>query len=219
MLICLGVAAIPLDLLIARNFNSQTAGKLHELLVVGEAFGGGAGALVIACLLWAVAPQDRCRIPRLLVAGWGAGITANLIKLMVARMRPFYFLLSESSGTVGDTFRGWLTWGEGGSQLQSFPSAHSAVAFGLLVALLRYYPRARPIFIAIAIAAGLERMLEGAHYLSDVLCGAGVGWLAGTACFKGTWLSLGFDALEHRWSQGLPMDTDAATRKPLGRTI
>src|SRR5262245_52537073 len=80
VLICLGAAAIPLDLLIARNFNSQTAGKLHELLLVGEAFGGGAGALVIACLLWAVAPQDRRRIPRLLVAAWGAGLTANLIK-------------------------------------------------------------------------------------------------------------------------------------------
>jgi membrane-associated phospholipid phosphatase len=41
-----------------------------------------------------------------------------------------------------------------------------------------FIPRWRVAFLVIAAGVGLERLLEDAHYLSDVVAGAGLGVLA-----------------------------------------
>jgi len=44
-----------------------------------------------------------------------------------------------------------------------------------------------------------HRIEAGAHYLSDVLCGAAVGVIVATACLKAGRLARWFDRLEERW--------------------
>jgi len=59
----------------------------------------------------------------------------------------------------------------------SFPSGHSAAAFGGAWLITRHYPRLAPLWYAIAAAVGFSRVYLGAHYPGDVLSGAAAGSL------------------------------------------
>lgn len=67
------------------------------------------------------------------------------------------------------------------AQRHSFPSGHSASAFGGAWLLGSYYPRLRPFFYFIALVVAFCRVYVGAHYPSDVVAGAvsGIGLAAG----------------------------------------
>jgi membrane-associated phospholipid phosphatase len=202
-LIALGVAVVPLDLTVFEWFKDKKVREaLSEILVVFEAFGNGAGLPCFAWLIWLLAPRDRLRLPRLLTASLAAGLMADAIKMLVCRTRPVCFSLQQPLGVVSDTFHGCLMFGAGGSGMQSFPSAHAALAFGMVVALTCLYPAGKPLFVALGVAVGLQRVIVGMHYVSDVFCGAGLGWLVGYACCHGTILARAFDALERRWALG-----------------
>ena len=54
----------------------------------------------------------------------------------------------------------------------SFPSGHSAAAFGGAWLLSRHFPRLTPLLYAIAALVGFSRVYLGAHYPGDVLSGA-----------------------------------------------
>jgi membrane-associated phospholipid phosphatase len=60
----------------------------------------------------------------------------------------------------------------------SFPSGHATCAFATAAALAVLYPRWRWAFYAVAAVTGVERVVERAHYLSDVVAAAGVGILS-----------------------------------------
>jgi membrane-associated phospholipid phosphatase len=227
-LIALGVAAVPFDLTVFQWFKDKTVrDALNEILVVCEAFGNGAGLPCFVCLIWLLAPRDRPRLPRLVTAALAAGLAADAIKMLVCRMRPVCFNLQQPSGAVSDTFHGCFMFGAGGSSMQSFPSAHAALACGMALALTRLYPAGRPLFLVMGVAVCLQRVVVGMHYLSDVLCGAALGWFVGYACCYGTILARGFDALERRWAGGRvaapcppgtpALDRSTAAERSLGR--
>jgi membrane-associated phospholipid phosphatase len=67
------------------------------------------------------------------------------------------------------------------SRYHSFPSGHAATAFAVAAALSQAVPGRRRAWLAIAGSVGLSRILLNAHFLSDVLGGALVGWWAGEA--------------------------------------
>jgi membrane-associated phospholipid phosphatase len=64
----------------------------------------------------------------------------------------------------------------------SFPSGHECSAWALAAAIAVLYPRASSIFFALAVAVGIERVMENAHYCSDVVAAVSVAtfgcWLA-----------------------------------------
>lgn len=64
------------------------------------------------------------------------------------------------------------------------------LAFATATCLARYYPRLWPVFYGLACLVGLERVLEVAHHVSDVVAAAGLG----IAC------SLGCMALLRQWA-------------------
>jgi membrane-associated phospholipid phosphatase len=86
-----------------------------------------------------------------------------MIKLAVRRGRPdptdgLYALVpwtgSWSTGALG------------------FPSTHAVVAFAGAFAMARLSPRSAPIWLALGAGCALTRLLDGKHFLSDVVAAA-----------------------------------------------
>ncbi len=98
-----------------------------------------------------------------------AGALAEILKIVVRRERP-----AVHDGLYG--FRPWdeRTWSAGGL---AFPSSHTAVAFGGAAMLARLFPRARWIGFALAAGCAVTRVLHRAHFVSDIVFAAGLGWL------------------------------------------
>ena len=105
----------------------------------------------------------------------------GLIKWIAGRTRPFH--LTDENGAARlapfdlSPFRGGLP-GLLVSKNLCFPSGHAALAFATAEALAILYPRARWTFYLVAALVGVERILENAHYVSDVV-GAAILGIAG----------------------------------------
>jgi membrane-associated phospholipid phosphatase len=98
------------------------------------------------------------------------GLLNDLVKLIAGRPRPNFAAASPAPFTFGYEF-------------QSFPSGHTAVAFGLALSLALLWPRWRWPLVIFALAIAASRMVLSAHYLADVLGAALLAWLTVT------WLS------------------------------
>lgn len=100
----------------------------------------------------------------LLIASSGlSGLAAELLKLVVGRMRPDQYGLYK--------FKPFLSGFIDGSNL-GMASSHTAVSFGGAFMVLRLFPAAAPVALFVAAGCGLTRLLSGAHFLSDVTVGA-----------------------------------------------
>lgn len=108
------------------------------------------------------------------------GVAAELLKLVFRRLRP-----GELGAYAFRPFseRPFSTGGLG------LPSSHALVAFGAAAVLARMFPRARWVWWALAWGCGLSRVAAGAHFLSDVVVAAVVGWLVGVLLWR--WLPAG----------------------------
>jgi len=108
-----------------------------------------------------------------LVVGSAAGGMAEVVKILVRRLRP-------SAGAGEYLFRPWSerTFSTAGLGM---PSSHVLVAFGALAMLVRLFPRARPVWYLLAAGCAWSRVAAGAHFLSDVTVAAVLG--IGTAEF------------------------------------
>jgi membrane-associated phospholipid phosphatase len=103
---------------------------------------------------------------------WSAavgGLVAEVLKLLLRRERP-----EVHAGEYG--FRAFFerTWSTAGLAL---PSSHALVAFAGAAMLARLYPRARWVGYVLAAGCGVTRVLTHAHFLSDVVMAAGLGWV------------------------------------------
>ena len=101
------------------------------------------------------------------------GAVAELMKIVIRRERP-----ALHDGLYG--FRPWdeRTWSGAGL---SFPSSHTMVAFAGAAMLARCFPRARWVGYALAAGCALTRVLARAHFVSDVVLAAGLGWIVAWA--------------------------------------
>jgi membrane-associated phospholipid phosphatase len=175
----LAAAALPMDLPLSRVCRrGDLPGDLVRLVNLSEVFAHGAGVAMILLTAWALDPLRRRRLALVAAGAYGAGLAANVLKLLVARSRPHAF---GDGDAVFDTFQAWLPflpgrltvpWNHG---VQGFPSAHAATAVGLAIGLSALYPRGRWLFFAFACLASFQRITAGAHFLSDVLAGAALG--------------------------------------------
>lgn len=174
----LGVMCLAVDLPVAQFFQAKHLPKfLREVLDISETFGHAVGVGAIALAIFVVDASRRALIPALLLGAYGGGLTADLIKVCITRIRPRNMDLAAS--TLWDTFGK-----QSGNDSHSFPSAHTATAFGLAVVLSGMYPRGRWLFFLFAVLTGLHRMECSAHYPSDVCAGAAVGWIIGQAALS-----------------------------------
>ncbi len=166
-------------------------GDLRRELELLQQFGSPTTMIACALLIWRL---DPARLRRMLDWLLAAGLTwAAVFALKVALGRPrpkfagehLHFLGSWSSRVVkeGDPPRhSWEVFADDVAEIWSMPSSHTAFAVVAAVCLSRMYPRLRPVAIGMAVLVGLCRVLFRAHYPSDVLMGAAIGYVVAELC-------------------------------------
>ena len=103
---------------------------------------------------------------------WSAalgGIVAELLKLAFRRERP-----GLTDGV--HVLRPWSEQPFSTAQL-GLPSSEVAVAFAAAAALARLFPEAQALWYALAAGCALTRVASGAHFMSDVILAALVGYV------------------------------------------
>ena len=111
----------------------------------------------------------------LLMSGPLVGIGYLLIKWIAGRKRPVIIAAPFDFHPFAGGLHG-LIHAESGL---SFPSGHTSLAFATATCLAAALPRWAVLFFLGASAVAAERVLENAHYSSDVVAGAGLGVLCG----------------------------------------
>lgn len=111
-----------------------------------------------------------------MIASTLAGMTVNLSRLTTGRTRPR--AVAEQGWYGPKHGEKWLI---GEADFNSFPSGHTATAFGFAGVFLFAAPEWGLIAIALASAVAISRILLGAHHPSDVITAAtlalGIAWL------------------------------------------
>lgn len=194
VLVSLLIRWFDLDLRIASLFFDPSSGGFPHYdippwnwiyrLGVYPAFVIGVGGAVIAAgtwLLgrWPLTQRSGLFLAFLLALGPGLVVNAGL-KNFWGRPRPYE--VREFGGP-----RRFLQVGEIGavaSSNSSFPSGHAAVAFYLLAPAFLVPPRRRGLMIALfaigvgyGLCMGLTRVVQGGHFVSDVLWSGGMVYL------------------------------------------
>lgn len=183
--------ALSVDIAVANVFeHKQLPEFLHQQLVdaleICETFGHGTGVFLIVVAVCVIDRSNRRLFPWILAGAWGSGMMANVVKLLIHRTRPVHSGLQMKDVSVWDTFSRVANPDQ---PMQSFPSAHTATAFGLAMMLGTLYPHGRWLFFVFAVLVGMQRIAASAHFPSDVLAGASIGWIVGTVCAYSMMLS------------------------------
>ncbi len=104
----------------------------------------------------------------LFVSVAATGLLVNIPKYVFARTRPR--VLFRDDVYTFEFFKA-------GSDFTSFPSGHTTTAVTVALVLGTLFPKARWYLYTVAALVGIERVLLGSHYPSDVLAGALLGGL------------------------------------------
>lgn len=198
VLIALGILAMSIDVPLSRKLVKDDALLfMDKALEAVEPFGHAVSVVLLIGGIFVCDVARRRALPRVLASALGAGIAADILKLMVSRVRPYDY---DLAGGVFDSFRGWLPGILGPRAGGSFPSAHVATATGLAVALCTLFPRGRWWFVMVTGLVAMQRVETGAHFLSDACWGAAVGYGFALLLFRPGVISAWFDRWEiHGW--------------------
>lgn len=194
-LVCAFICLIWIDAPVGRYFvyhspHKEVTNFFHAAEEFGTPYGQG---MALLCIAAASGWKDR-RVVRIFVGTCAGGMAANGVKMLFARQRPLTVDFVNQS--MVDTFAGFLPLTSLGSRFQSFPSSHTASAFAFAALLSWAYPRGRGMFLLAAAFVGIHRIIVSAHFPSDVLTGAAIGYLVGWAFTLPTWLPRQFERFE-----------------------
>lgn len=192
-LIALGLAAVPLDGAV-RDFlwTRRVGGDVKRELEFLQQFGAISSIVLVSLVILLLDPADARlkwrRITDIAVAATLSGLVGNLLKMFLGRPRPLFddpmHLLGPlgkypvESGTGGvRLMSAWEMGAKGVSDLWSMPSSHAMAGACLAFCLATLYPKLRALCVGLAVIVCSARVLLNAHYVSDVLIGAALGWL------------------------------------------
>lgn len=192
LLIVGGLAIMPLDVMLSRVFmDGLMPGELRAIFRRAEVFGHAYGIAGIAITIYLLDVSNRVRLPRLILNALAAGLSADLLKVMIWRLRPRGY---DWDG--GPTFLGTIFTSEHwelsyllDSDRHSFPSAHTATAVAMAMTLSWMYPKGRMWFAVLAFLCAMNRIDGGAHFPSDVFFGAAVGYVVTDHCFRSKYVN------------------------------
>jgi membrane-associated phospholipid phosphatase len=172
-LVALAAAVFWLDGPVARWAHRAAIDKDHAGNHVLKMAGDWRFTLAVALALIAWHAHGWRAAGLLALSAVTGGILYSLCKWSVGRQRPVVLI----DPLAFSPFRsGWS--GLFDEPNLSFPSGHTCLAFATAACLGICVPRWRFLFFALAAVVGVERVAENAHYLSDVLAGAGLGTLS-----------------------------------------
>lgn len=186
-LVCVGCCfslALWLDLTLSGSRNGEAIpGDIRRIVELSEIFAHGFGAALVLIVIWQLLPDYRNRLRTFAAIIFVPGLVAQGIKRVIARRRPISYQgdTPEDSvfpNSIADTWAGFSPNGE--YIYESFPSAHATGAIALAIGLSWLFPRGKYIFFTLAFLASFQRISSGAHWVSDVVAGAG---LAIVVCF------------------------------------
>lgn len=148
-------------------------GDLVREFMFLEQFGQWACSLLVIAAVLLIDRLGRRRALALGIACLVTALASYLLKDLLGRPRPMTEIFDGM--LAGD--RAWQFGGPAmgfthGSAWGSFPSAHTTGAFALACGLAWFYPRARGLFMMLALITAAQRVLHNAHYVSDVVGGA-----------------------------------------------
>ena len=169
-------------------------------------------AVVIAVPLAVIFGSTRLRLCALfmvLVVALGDPLVVGTIKDAVQRPRPFVVVKdAHLFGEIGKGYVQPLPDGSlpPGTNVHSFPSAHSANWFAIATIAFLFYRRSAWFMYPMAAAVAFSRVYNGVHYPGDVTAGAilGAGYaIAFAVLIQITWNFLGKRAFP-AWHTKLP---------------
>lgn len=176
MIFCYGYVDIP----VMKYFGTNKAwDSLADVIsMIGRYYDYIVG-LILAIWFWVHHRSAVCRRQAFFFSVcWAASNAAgSVLKILCGRYRPK--MLTEHN------LYGFHGWGVNHG-VASFPSGHTLDAVTIAAALWILCPRSRPWCVAWAVAMGISRIIVRAHYVSDVLGGALLGFLC--VYFINKWL-------------------------------
>lgn len=200
----------------------RPGGDARRELELLQQFGSPTTIGLAALAIWRLDPRRLRRVLDWLAA---LGMTASaifILKMAIGRARPkfrdpFDFLGPWGARVVkeGDPPRhAWQFWHDDVTEIWSMPSSHTAMAVVAAVFLGRMYPRLMPVAAALAALVGCCRVLFGAHYASDVVVGAVLGYVVTTLVYE---RGVGVRTIDWLWRAFI--DRDATPAWPRVRDI
>jgi membrane-associated phospholipid phosphatase len=195
------LAAFAVDGPVTNELHLQSTGALQMtavyLSVVGDwPFILLAGLLCVLGLLFVRRFEPGRLLLLVLVAGMISGFAVTVIRSTVGRTRPdsqfpqgFYGLRHDSQWTVGKY------------EFGSFPSGHTATAFGLAAAAWVLKRRWGILIAIFAAAVAWSRLALGCHHFSDVVAAAVWSVFVGPCVVVALdpWLKSRWAILQNRW--------------------
>jgi undecaprenyl-diphosphatase len=161
----------PLDALDAQGFllvNHLPHTRLLNRMFYGLTMAYSGGGAWFAAMGAAALQGPKLFLPLLHQAALPLALTGLLVELPIKwyfrRRRPFIKIIQAI--VIGKKPGSW-----------SFPSGHSAVAFGGAWLLNRWFPRWSPVTYTLASLVAFSRIYLGDHYPGDVLSGSMLGLL------------------------------------------
>lgn len=193
----LGLAAISIDLPVSAALRQwKLPGDLAKAIMLSETFAHSLGAAAILLSAFVLAPSRRPAVCAAMIITLACGLTSNVLKGCFPRVRPH----SSELIRVAEPGEYQFTNGVPGPRLadgrelvpvrltdsrqRSFPSGHSATAWGLALGLSLVFPRGLILFACFASLASLQRIVSGAHYPTDVLAGAAIAFIVTAILLK-----------------------------------
>lgn len=157
---------------------SDLPGDIQKAIALSETFAHGFGVLMILLSVYVIAVNRRRAVVIAILITALSGITANALKAAVVRVRPHaqgLKVIGHNDVTVDSTEAVKRSLWD--SRQRSFPSGHSATAWGLAIGLSLVFTRGWWIFGILAVLASVQRIESGAHYPSDVLAGMSIAFI------------------------------------------
>jgi membrane-associated phospholipid phosphatase len=196
LLLLTGVLALPIDISLSHKMvQGHAPNWVHRFLEMVEPFGQPPVVIAVSLAVLLCGGARRGAGFRIAAGALLSGLAVDLLKMCVARIRPRHF---NFQGTVFDTFAGLLPGACADSNIQSWPSGHTATAVGFCLALSAVFPPGRWLFRVLAVLVALQRIESGAHYLSDTLFAASVAYIVHLAVFGSGPLGRFFERIEAR---------------------
>lgn len=155
-------------------------GDLQKAIDLSEAFAHGLGVATILLVAWVISVHRRQAIAVAMLITLLSGAIANGLKAAVIRVRPHaegLEVVAHDQPAGPDAVQASF-WD---ARQRSFPSGHTATAWGLAIGLSLVYTRGWILFSMLATLASLQRLTSGAHFPSDVLAGMAIALLC-SAC-------------------------------------